>query len=269
VASGGDEEDRSLGSEVALLRAQPAHHGLDVVESGFGLDDGVECSRIRHPIGAAQIAGDRNRHLGPPTDRRVESRSESVKHGDVPLIPHRRTRWMDPQAQVATNHCRDAREKLDVDMRCQSSFDPEDLGVGNADRRANLAGTQPRRDPRNPELITDPPEQVVRTPSGALSERLPGGHAAECRTRPLPGTYLRLEHPEVPTDGGAELSGAHARDSGPDSAVRSPFGTSMAFQLAGELRQGQHSFVTWNMGMFQRQSRRGDWLEGGPGATAR
>jgi hypothetical protein len=57
---------------------------------------------------------------------------------------------MDPHAQLAADDGSQARDELDVDVRCQPGLDPEDLGMCDTDQPADMTSAQTCGDPGDP-----------------------------------------------------------------------------------------------------------------------
>ena len=64
-----EKKDAAAQPEVALLSTDPPLKGLDVVEAGFGLDEGAEIGTCDHDVGATEVALDGDRDLGAPAER--------------------------------------------------------------------------------------------------------------------------------------------------------------------------------------------------------
>jgi hypothetical protein len=139
VARVGHEEDRPLRSEVALLGTQPPLDGLNVIEAGFGFDDGLERSRVGHRIGAAQDTWERHGHLGPPPNRGMESCSESTKQGELPLVPYGCTDRMNTHAQLVSEYRCHPLENLDVHARCEPALDTECVRMGDTGKTTQFS----------------------------------------------------------------------------------------------------------------------------------
>src|SRR5690349_315828 len=116
------EKDGALSSEVTLFRAESTFGRLDVVQSGLGFDDGVKVASLGgdDAVRATHVAWERDRDLGLPGDVGSEPSGEPFQESDVGLVPHRRADRVDADAQFATEHRRDPRKQIDVDVGSNS-----------------------------------------------------------------------------------------------------------------------------------------------------
>jgi hypothetical protein len=146
-----------------LFRAKAPLDGLDVVEPGLGLDDGVEIGPVDHPVGTPQIAGQRDGYLRTPPKQSTESCGEASQKRDMCLVADRSSDGVDAETQLAAEDRGHLGEGLDARVRCEGSLDAEHLGVRDPDGPSQCPGAHADRHTRDTQLLAGASEQISTT----------------------------------------------------------------------------------------------------------
>ena len=103
----GDEEDEVTAGIVPQLVPEASLEGLAVGDPRLGLDTGAPSHRLSSGdlgVPRAQIAVDRERHLGSPAKRRMESRPESLQKSQLRPIPNRIAGRIGAESEIEPDH---------------------------------------------------------------------------------------------------------------------------------------------------------------------
>ena len=96
----GDEQDHVIGAAVPALPLESSLEGLKVVEHGLRLDVAAPAAPGDQRIPGAQVALDRDRHLGSPSQARVKTGAEPREQTLLPGVAHRVAGGVRPESHV-------------------------------------------------------------------------------------------------------------------------------------------------------------------------
>ncbi len=94
-----DQDDHPSSAKISGLEGDPPLCGLHVAESRLALDHRIHQWTVQRGICASEVARDRHRDLGAPSNRRMDARSEATEYGQARRITDRRRDRMDTQRE--------------------------------------------------------------------------------------------------------------------------------------------------------------------------
>jgi hypothetical protein len=135
---------------VADLQLETSLQGLTVRNVRFGLDPDPPSIRRRpryFRVPSPQVALDRERHLGPPPQRGVQSGPESLEQGQLSAISDRIAGGVSTKAEVQPNDRAVARHEFQRWVANDAALEPTHLRVRDADRSGHGSLAEARRGP--------------------------------------------------------------------------------------------------------------------------
>jgi len=195
---------------VADLQLKASLQSLTVRDVRFGLDsDPPSLPRpARHlRVPCPQVALDRERHLGPPSQRWMKSGPEPLEQGQLSAIADRIARRIRPNAEVQPNDCAPGPELGDGHSVQIPSFESRELLMRCTRGRRDIPKTQARPHSRNSVLVADAPERVSSTSSAAIVRSFSRSHALDHQRLPFAEGQPLLGPPAGPTGGWGTESG--------------------------------------------------------------
>ena len=186
---------------VPRLQRDPPLYGLDIREARFRLDaasptwpgdDGVPCPQV--PI-------QRERHLGPPTEARMDARSESVEDGKLRAVTDGIARRIGAQGQVEADDGAVGTDEFEARVGDLTPLEAADAGVRAADCRSDLRLAQAGADPSTATVGADRGDLGSASPPAAVGGTFArwhrGGSSQMALHYRLPAS---LRTPGVPSD---------------------------------------------------------------------
>jgi hypothetical protein len=128
---------------------------MDIRDPRLGLDNArAECARDQS-VGGAEIARNRHRDLGSPTQGRMQAAVEAVEEREMGTITDRVPVRMQGGRELQAHHrCDPCREVQGQGARVALFRAGDSIGADNNLPR-HLADTEPTGDPRTRQLIAD------------------------------------------------------------------------------------------------------------------
>jgi len=172
----GDEENHVIDLAVAPLQRQPTLQRLDVIEHRFRFDGQVPIGPADHRIPGAEVALDRQWHLGGPSQARMEPRPQSPEEPRLAGVPDRVPGRVGSEADLQANHGAEGSDVLVREFAKRAAFEAPDSGVVDSGCLANGTEAEPGADPRSPDIRRDDLNVRPHAPPASLAWALARAH---------------------------------------------------------------------------------------------
>ena len=107
------QQDHPVETQIALLCSDSPLEGLDIRQSGLGLDQYPECRTIDDDVGAAEVTGDGDRDFRAPSKFTRDAVSHALDEGEVRSIPHWWPGRVEAHREFEAKHGGDLRHEFD------------------------------------------------------------------------------------------------------------------------------------------------------------
>jgi hypothetical protein len=181
----GDEEDRVIGPAVATLQRKPALRRLQIVKDGFRLDRKAPTRSPDHGVPGAQVALDRERHLGRPVQARMEARPKSLEEPNLAGVPDRVAGRVGAQSDVQPDGCRHGRKCPHIDCPGDARLDAPCRRAGDAARGTDVVLAQPGIASSRGDVGAHAPVVICDPTTRAIQGTRPGTNALGVWRDPL------------------------------------------------------------------------------------
>ncbi len=186
-----DEQDQPVTCTVAQLHREPSLKRLNVSQPGLRLDGYGPSLAGHHGVPGTSIAGDRKRHFVGVAEA-GQSSPEPRQEGQVCRIPDRVIARKHPKRKIQSEHGRQQCQMDERDSTGLTELDPTDLRRRDAHGYAELRLGQARGVTSVPQLVTEPPQRLIRTAPRSIEAALASRHL---------GTMPADAHPRINRDG--------------------------------------------------------------------
>lgn len=189
---------------VPQLVPEASLEGLAVGDLRLGLDPGAPWRRL--PSGdlgvpRAEIAVDRERHLGSPAERRMKSRPETLQKRQLRPIPNRISGRVGADRQVEPDDGAIGRYERKVRILDLAPLELPDSCMRRADSAPDLRLAQTGSDPGEAAIGCHATQGITATPSSPIRDALSNSHCARSWHTALHSrSTRRVRTPGVPID---------------------------------------------------------------------
>ena len=173
------EEDQVPVRIVAQLAAEAAFHRLSVVDIRLRFDPaspGPWAITADDAVPSAQVARDRQRHLGPPAETEVEPDPQPFQQSELGAVAEGVARWVDPQGQIQTHHGAPSSERVDLDPSQPAVLEAPELTSRRPRRCSRGAEAESGPDPCPPMVLASASQRLGSPSSPSLRRSFSGGH---------------------------------------------------------------------------------------------
>lgn len=223
---------------VADLEVESPLHGLEVGDARFGFDSNEPWSRFApsdFAIPGSQITLDPERNLSPPTQGWVQTRSQSLKEGQLGSVADRITGWVCAEGEVQAHDRAPCAELWNRHPVKVSAFEAQELLVRRVRRGTSVPKTQPGANASEAMLLPKAANGLPSSTASSIGGSLASSHHRHDRQRPLSPDLLALGPLVGPThQRTAWLSATRATE-----CLRGP--------LPGPSRKGDARIRHWNL----------------------
>ena len=165
-----------IDASVATLQPDPTIYRLRVVQNRFGLHADTPLLAATDRIPRSTIAGDRQRHLGLPTKRRMQPLSEALEEAPLPGVAKSIAAWIGLERKRQAEGSGVADHDAQRHHRRTAPLDPTDLRLGDARGCLERALAQPGSHASSAQLSAEGCEGIVTEPVRAIARALAGRH---------------------------------------------------------------------------------------------
>jgi hypothetical protein len=196
---------------VAALQGKAPFQGLDVVKCGFRVDGEAPIGPADRRVPGAEVAIDRQRYLGGPSQARMYSRLQSFEESGLSSVTDRIASRVGPKPQVQPDGCRDRRKGPDVNGPGQAALDPTFRRARDAAGGANRVLTQAGIASRRGDIGTNPPIVLGDPTTRSIRDSGLGSHGPAVCCEPL---CRRLAGPSIVIHAASAANDEHRPDIG-------------------------------------------------------
>jgi hypothetical protein len=195
VAGLGEEKDHSIGTKIAGLGTDPPLDQLDVSKVSLGLHEQVSKCACDHPVGAPGIAGDRDRHLRPPTEVRIQACSKPRDQSEVTCVPHGIAGQVQRCRELLPEDRTDAGDEIDRQSSGIPALRSRDALGAHANSPADLPETETERPTALGKIVTEALPEPPTPGNADGRDAFHPSHADRMRTRAYRALRGELIHP--------------------------------------------------------------------------
>jgi hypothetical protein len=173
---------------VTRLEVEPPLECLAIGHSRLGLDPCTPwrwCPPRHFRVPSPKIAFDRNGHLGPPPESRVNASAKPLEQGQLGPVPQRIASRIRPKRKVETNDRTVVGKKRKIRERNLAALQPADTRMGRANRATHFGLTEPGTDPCESHVIGHAAHSRPAAPPRALRHTFSRRHRGRSWHSPL------------------------------------------------------------------------------------
>lgn len=164
---------------VAEFEGELALERLPVRDARLRLDAGAPRSRVATAdlrVPGSEIAVDGERNLGPPAERRVESRPQSFEQSQLGSVPNRIASWVGADGQVEPDDSAPRAKLLDGEAIELTTLEPNELLVRCAGGGRAISKAETGADACHPVLLAGADHVPASAPTTAICGALTSRH---------------------------------------------------------------------------------------------
>jgi len=150
------EKDHMTSRIVAPLQIDSSLESLAIGNPGLRLDPCSPwrgCPPVHFRIPSAKVAFDRNGHLGPPSESRVDASTKPLEQGELGPVPYWIAGRIGPKHEVETDNRAVVGKKRKIRERNVAALQPADARMGRANRATDFRLAEPGTDPGESAVI--------------------------------------------------------------------------------------------------------------------
>ena len=174
---------------VTLLEIRASGDGLSVADPGLSFDADHPSEARDRRVPRTQIAGDRQRHLGSPSQLRVDPGMEALHQLDMGNVANGVTVWIEPKDRLEAHCGAQPGNHEQAHLGRPAALDARHRWMRNAGRLGNGTLTEACGDPRFTEFRGRARQQPSRHAVGSIDRPVSGCHRANADALPLAGGY--------------------------------------------------------------------------------
>jgi hypothetical protein len=170
------QEDHVILAAVALLERDAPLERLEIIEHRLRLDRDPPAPPADERVPRAEVALDRKRYLGRPTEARMEAHPKPLEEADLPRVANGITGRVGPEPHIQADDGSDGSKVGMTKTAGAPMLELPELDVVDVGRLSNDAQTQPRADAMTAKVGGERPKIVGCPSSASIRRAFASGH---------------------------------------------------------------------------------------------